>query len=316
MIERTIRAYLVAVTAMSVGMWFLFFPFAANAETPPAALTVDDALAGKTEFAYIPPGDFLMGESSMGVTLGGILSGSAARRDDGPEHRVAITRGYYLAKHKVTVARYCAFLNDVGGEEGRFIKLGPYARLELVEGRYKPKPGVERAAINTVTWDGAREYCRWLSKRTGKSIRLPTEAEWEFAARGPENRKSPWKGGEPSGTWDYENYQDRNRYPERWSGEPVDAFPHNVTSTGLCRLVDAVGEWTADLYGPYTSAATTDPTGVPNRLLQDKNLRDSRVLRRCLHRLTERSAGNPEARDGSGVYGFRLLLEVDQQPKG
>ncbi len=300
---------------------------AADAGTEPCKgrpeVQVNDPTGAAIELVYIKPGSFLMGRAIKIPTIGAILGGPVDKLDDGPPRRVTITKGYYLAKYKVTVAQYCAFLNEQPeAKQTEFVRLAPVApsaRLVKKNGKYVPHKGVENASINTATWSGANEYCYWLSKKTGQTFRLPTEAEWEFAARGPEGRLYPW-GNEPSGRHDYEDFQDKTKYPDPWSADPVDAFPHNRTPNGLARMVDAVGEWASDYYAEYPSKDEVDPVGPKGQHEQERDLKGSRVLRGRWQSLTDRSAGSAELkaflfRGVSGVYGFRVLMECDAKPK-
>ena len=279
-------------------------------------IRVDDPPGRSMEFAYIEPGSFVMGTSIAVPAIGAILSGPTERLDDGPQRKVTITRGYYLAKHKVTVAQYCRFLNEQPlAKQYASVRFNLSGRLEKKNSKCVPKPGVENSSINTATWAGAAAYCHWLSARTGKSFRLPTEAEWEYAARGKDARRYPW-GTEPSGLHDYKDVRDTGRYPQLWSDDPVDAFPHNRTPSGLARMVDSVGEWVSDYYAKYPHRDQIDPVGPRGPEEQPSNLRGCRVLRRSLHDLTQRCAGSTELDDGSGVYGFRILLECDHNSRG
>lgn len=284
---------------------------------------MNDPTGAAMEFVYTKPGSFAMGRSITMDKIGAFLHGTVDKLDDGPPRRVTITKGYYLAKYKVTVAQYCAFLNEQPEpKQEEFVRLAPAAaaaRLEKKDGKYVPKKGAENASINTATWAGADEYCRWLSKKTGKTFRLPTEAEWEYAARGPEGRQYPW-GNEPSGQHDYEDFQDTKKYPHPWSADPVDAFPHNRTPKGLARMVDAVGEWVSDYYAKYPKKDEVDPVGPKSPEEQERDLKGSRVLRGRWQTLTDRSAGSAELkaflfRGVSGIYGFRLLMECEAKPK-
>jgi len=284
-------------------------------------LKIEDPSGGSIELVYIEPGSFMMGTEVSGHTIGTVLHGPVDKLDDGPPRKVTLTKGYYLAKHKVTVSQYCAFLNEqLEQKQETFVRLPAAARLEKKDGKFVPKEAVGNASINTATWAGADEYCRWLSTKTGKKFRLPTEAEWEFAARGPEGRRYPWGNGN-SGKHDYEDFPDKVKYPQPWSGDPVDAFPHNRTPNGLARMVDAVGEWVSDYYAKYPKKAEVDPVGPKGPEEQERNLTGSRVLRGRWQTLTDRSAGDPELqahgfRGVSGIYGFRVLMECDTTLNG
>jgi formylglycine-generating enzyme required for sulfatase activity len=95
-----------------------------------------------------------------------------------------------------------------------------------------------RPAVN-VTWHTACAYCEWLSRKTGDRVRLPTEEEWEFAARGPKSRKYPWGEEKPDPT--------RANYSETKIGapSPVGQFPKGNTPEGVSDMAGNVWEWTS-----------------------------------------------------------------------
>ncbi|MBI5513624.1 MAG: SUMF1/EgtB/PvdO family nonheme iron enzyme [Deltaproteobacteria bacterium] len=126
--------------------------------------------------------------------------------------------------------------------------------------------------VNCVTWPEAEAYCR------AKDLRLPTEAEWEFAARGREGRPFPWGFSPPDGTRlnacgaECERLGRRleealtalHATDDRWEATaPVGSFPAGATALGVQDLAGNVAEWTGDRYGPYATGAATDPPGAP-----------------------------------------------------
>lgn len=116
------------------------------------------------------------------------------RKHHEDEPRIEVTvRDFRIGKRRVTAAKFCDFLNSTTGQgTSNFPALyhagaiGRYHCSTLYrrdKGDYVPKPGQETRPANQVTWQGAMEFCQWLSRQTGKTYRLPTEAEWELAAR-------------------------------------------------------------------------------------------------------------------------------------
>lgn len=101
--------------------------------------------------------------------------------------------------------------------------------------------------VNGISWFEARAYCRWLSAQTGRRFRLPTEAEWEAAAAGPEGRRFPW--GEALEGVRANDYEMRLRRTT-----PVGVFPAGDTPDGIADLAGNVNEWTSSLYGERGAA--------------------------------------------------------------
>jgi len=113
---------------------------------------------------------------------------------------------FRMAQLPITAEQMCLFLNSPEAKKHKpkelyfhedMIAMGTdkilkYSTITLVDGRYVPRKNAEHAPANLVTWKGAVLFCQWLSDKTGKIYRLPSEAEWEFAARGMEGRKYPW----------------------------------------------------------------------------------------------------------------------------
>ncbi len=125
-------------------------------------------LSGKSGTVFVKGGTFTMGSSS-------------ADSDEKPEYQVTLD-DFYIGKYEVTNDEYCKFLNDRGNQEegGKtWIDIeDDYCNIKKSSGKFKPKAGKENHPVIEVTWFGARAYCKWAGGR------LPTEAEWEYAARG------------------------------------------------------------------------------------------------------------------------------------
>lgn len=176
--------------------------------------------------------------------------------DDGPEnerpaHREEISP-FFLSRYQVTATEFCFFLNDIGGNKGRLIRTGRACTLEQVGNFYRPVSGCENHPANCVSYTGAAMFCDWLAKRAGLTYRLPTEAEWEFVARG--------LGVSP----------ETNCYGRQLSSVeetlcPVDAFTQSAL--GFYQLLGNVAEWCRDPYaGNYNHGSVPNQDAPSGRL--------------------------------------------------
>lgn len=169
------------------------------------------------EMVRIPPGKFLMGSQQN----------KAGRWDfEGPQHEVTINYAFEIGKYEVTFDEYDAFANATKRQ------------LPSDEGWGRGK----RPVIN-VTWNDAQDYVQWLSKQTGKKYRLPTEAEWEYAARAGTQTRYWW--GDDIGR----NNANCDGCGSQWDNKqsaPVGSFKANAF--GLHDTAGNVWEWTQDCW--------------------------------------------------------------------
>jgi formylglycine-generating enzyme required for sulfatase activity len=173
--------------------------------------------------------------------------------EEAPLHRVFVT-DFWMDRHKVTNAEFAEFLNAQGlissERERRYDEEDEDARIHQVRlgmpphpslgqpVRWIADPGFERHPATEVSWFGARDYCRWQGRR------LPTEAEWEKAARGDDKRPYPW-GWEPP-------TPERAVYGRRWNATgPADGQPGGRSPYGVEDLLGNLREWTATILRPY-----------------------------------------------------------------
>jgi formylglycine-generating enzyme required for sulfatase activity len=167
------------------------------------------------------------------------------RDEERPVHPVSVDP-FYLSCYQVTNAEYDAFRQATGREMAHF-------RSQSLFG-CPTQPGVG------VSWFDAAAYCDWLSELRGRGLRgrgfrLPTEAEWEWAARGGlEGKLYPW-GDEP--IFERENYQ------ARWREKPEPVGTSRPNGYGLYDMCENVHEWCADWYDPdyYAVSPEHNPTG-------------------------------------------------------
>ena len=198
-----------------------------------AVLWVGAALASEPDMARIVGGAFTMG-SDRGLT------------DERPAHSVTL-KPFFIDRRPVTNAQFAAFLETLGGTtNARGQHLFDWddgdARLRKVQGKWHADPGFEQHPANEMTWFGARDYC------AARGLRLPTEAEREFAARGREGRMYPWGEAPPDAT--------RARYGVGWIRTvPVGSYPKGATPEGVLDLAGNVHDWTASIMKPYPYVA-------------------------------------------------------------
>jgi formylglycine-generating enzyme len=226
------------------------------------------------ELVLVPAGWFLMG-SRMG------------QENEHPVHRVWVD-AFYLAACQVMNAEYGIFLTETGVEAPPFWG--------------SPNLNHPRQPVVGVSWFDAVNYCEWLGRSTGRRYRLPTEAEWERAARGGVEEKAfPWGDEPPQSLPDYE---------KRWRSGPEPVANRAPNAFGLYDICENVHEWCSDWYQPdyYRLSPQRNPSGPATgerRSSRGGSWRHHVKVARC----SARSSIPPEFRYAD--YGFRLACSVD-----
>jgi len=253
----------------------------------PVADTLDVGGAAM-ELALVPPGEFLMGSPDRE---------SCRDEDEGPQRKVTLSRAFYLGAHEVTQEQYQAV---VGANPSDLV--GPDHPVEQV------------------SWHDAAAFCRALSARTGRVVRLPTEAEWEYACRAGSEGLYPFEQGSRH-LHKHANYCERsNTDMLQWQDEyhddghdrtaPAGSYPPNAW--GLHDMPGNVWEWCADRYDPawYARGATVDPPGPPAGA--ERVIRGGSWLNNAADCRSANRAGKDPARSSYAV-GFRVVVEA---PRG
>jgi formylglycine-generating enzyme required for sulfatase activity len=231
--------------------------------------TAPSELSDRSTMVRLDGGPFQMGLDS-------------AEPDEFPEHRVTVS-GFLMDRTEVTVAMY-----------GQCIEQGVCAAPRLViEGALPSHPVVG------VSWYDAQKYCTWTGKR------LPSEAEWEFAARHPHFGPMPWEGKLEPG-----RLNERGEDDGFARTAPVGSFPGGNTATGLQDMAGNAAEWTADWYDStyYKKSAEKDPKG-PEGDTGTKSVRGgSWSVPAYRARSTARTSIDPNA--SNDAVGFRCAASL------
>lgn len=207
------------------------------------------------EQVWVPAGKFRMGTAEASIPALKALNpprfilGELASEQ--PQHEVRLTAGYWIDRYEVTNDAFSAFVRD-GGYRNRshwsdpgWEWLGGQSTDQLPKACLGNLP---KNPIACVTWFEAEAYAHW------RGGRLPTEAEWEFAARGPDSLAYPW-GGEFDGS--------RANVVDSKGLQPVGSYPRGVSWVGAHDMAGNVMEWVQDWLGNYSAGAAQDPTGPP-----------------------------------------------------
>jgi sulfatase modifying factor 1 len=317
-------------------LWFLLAPPAStSAESPKhdPRRSITNTLGMK--LVLIPQGEYVMG-APEGDDL--------ARSDEKPRHRVVISRDFYLGAHEVTVGQFRAFVDATGfktaaetddkGTSGYDAKRRGF---EYNSAKYSWRNTGYRQADNhpvvNINWYDAQAFCQWLSKKEGRTYRLPTEAEWEYACRAGTTTRFT-NGDEVKGLkavanscdqslkkwWDTSTVKKYGLDPKNiqfypWEDghpftAPVGSFQANAL--GLYDMLGNAGEFCADGYDAeyYGTSPVKDPMG-PGKKTKGHVVRGGTFLNDArLVRVTSRVECPNTYRNY--VIGFRVVLEKKQ----
>ncbi len=275
----------------------------------PRLLSADQSVAGMT---YIPAGEFLMGTPA----------GMGGFSDERPQRKILLP-AFWIDTYEVSNQAYFTFVTATGHRPPTHDQ----PALTLWEHGMPPAEANEHPVVN-VSWHDAAACCRWAGKR------LPTEAEWEKAARGVDGRTYPW-----GNRWDFSlangasywakrtvDFKDGTEWRNFWmSGDgaraverygikqevltlPLGSFPEGVSPYGVADMAGNVSEWVADFYNPYyyVNGTLTDPQGPAPTIL--RSVRGGSWLKPATSlRAADRDYGDLHARM-SGV-GFRCAKD-------
>jgi len=242
-------------------------PSSSQAE-PPKELTFDLGGGVTMKLVLIPAGKFMMGSPE---------SEKGREAKEGPQHEVTLSKPFYMGVTEATQAQYQAVMG---------------ANPSQVKGETNP--------VDQVSWNDATEFCKKLSEKTRRAVRLPTEAEWEYACRAGSKTRFCFGDAE-------EGFEDYGWYGANSGNTTHPVGQKKPNAWGLYDMHGNVWEWCSDWYGEYAAGQAADPTGPAKG--------EDRVLRggcwgdgpqAC--RLARRNWSGPDGRYGN--FGLRVVVVV------
>ncbi|MBA3544068.1 MAG: SUMF1/EgtB/PvdO family nonheme iron enzyme [Chthoniobacterales bacterium] len=259
-----------------------------------AAVPIIDVEGERARFANFTSA---IGVEMFFVPSGKMKMGSEARDappNEQPITPVTLTR-FYLSRHPITNAQYEMF--------------DPSHAQKRVTGAGDTHPVVY---VNSAE---AIKFCQWLSAREKRRYRLPTEAEWEYAARGCDDRPYPW--GDQEGRGDLANFADRNTV-FAWSdrviddgfaeSSPVGAFPRGASPFGMEDMAGNVWEWCLDFFEAYRGTPKTNPRGA---ISGSKRIYRGGSWKSRFNSLRATTRGSNVPNYSCNDLGFRIACECD-----
>ena len=236
-------------------------------------LTLDLRGGVKVELVLIPAGKFMMGSPE---------NEKDRNKDEGPQHEVTISQAFYMGKFVVTQEQGQAIMGD---------------NPSHFQGANNP--------VTNVSWNDAQHFfCRKLTTTSGKKVRLPTEAEWEYACRA--GSTTPYSFGDSeNGLADYAWYKSNSDDKMHPVGEK------KPNAWGLYDVHGNVGQWCQDRAAYYASGAATDPTGPATgagRVIRGSSFNDLATACRSARR------GYPLADRQFNTDGFRVVVDASRNP--
>jgi serine/threonine-protein kinase len=220
---------------------------------------------------YVPSGDFLMGSDDNDVEDALQLCNEYSSKCkqswfeiEQPAHSVTLD-GFWLDQTEVTNAQFASFLNAQGNQmQGSANWLDVESErclIEHTEEEFKPKSNYAAHPAVEVSWYGAAAYCAWVGGR------LPTEAEWEYAARGSEGAIFPWgdsSNNTPLNFCDVNCSKDwkESKHDDGYERTaPVGTYSKGASWVDAMDMAGNAWEWVADWYGDYPARDQKNPTG-------------------------------------------------------
>ena len=226
------------------------------------------------EFVLIPPGEFIMGSKRPAEELAKLYGGKASDYDlEYPQHLVKISKPFYMSIYEITQLQWSALMGN-----------NPSSIHNL------------NLPVGDVSWDNCKDFCEKLSEKIGEKIRLPTEAEWEFACR----------AGTTTEFYFGDQLKKEQANFNNDSAVIIGSYPSNCW--GLFDMHGNMLEWVEDAYNFYTDNFQIDPLHTEHQFgrmyrggFYSGELRTLRSARRVAHHKSM----------SYEFYGFRVVYQID-----
>jgi len=209
-------------------------------------------------------------------------------QSDETQHKVTLTKGFYMQTTEVTQEQWKAVM---GNNPSRFSDCG------------------DNCPVENVSWEDAQEFIKKLSRKEGKEYRLPTEAEWEYAARAGTQTAWHWRNQADCSKANYGNVWS-DECKDQNPGKTMKAGSFSANAWGLYDMHGNVWEWCQDWYRDYPAGSVTNPEGSStgsSRVSRGGGWHDNAVSCRSANR------GNSSPGSRCNYLGFRLVLSPGQQ---
>jgi formylglycine-generating enzyme required for sulfatase activity/catechol 2,3-dioxygenase-like lactoylglutathione lyase family enzyme len=300
----------------------LLAPFAARAQEAdlkPGTVIKDCPTC--PDMVVVPAGEFMIGSTANTKDVD-------VSRGETPQAKIKFAKGFMLGRYEVTVGQYREFVRETGYQAPK--KACRVWDNEFVdkddatwENPYQPAKPEAQHPVGCVSWNDAQAFINWLSKKTGKAYRLPSTAEWEYAARAGTTTTRFW-GDWPDDACDYANTFDvsaKEKYPFAWGFSPCkDGYPEQApvgkfkpNAFGLYDMVGNVWEWTADCYaGSHQGRPRDGKPWVWNGACENRETRGGAWMS-APERNRIAWPGRDPAERRLNYFGFRIARDLDAE---
>ena len=272
-----------------------------------SVLSIPGKKAGDCKFIYVDDLEFAFRWCPAGTFLMGSPEDEKGREDDETQHQVRLTKGFWILETPVTFGMFKEFVKNSPYKP----KGAPWILKEGIKCRSNSDyswldPGYRQDnsyPVTCIRWEAAEAFCKWLEKKTGLTMRLPTEAEWEYACR----------AGEPDPaevTLDKMGWLPSEKYKK-----PHPVAMKKPNAWGIFDMHGNVWEWCQDWYEKFSNKSVTDPTGpkkTSSKVLRGGSWASSGI-ERCRSASRLGRCNYKRCWYSSNYTGFRVVCGCEQQ---